>query len=387
MASSAYAQAPSLMSYQGRLLQGTNLVNGNVGMALRLYNVSSGGSILYADVNVVTVTDGLYSTFIGDGSVSGDLHTALTNSQVWLETVVNGATLTPRERLASAAYSLSTRGWRVSTNAEPSLTGNPEFNTMAGNSVGSVIGGGVGNVVSGSVYSVVAGGKDNQNLSVYGAIGGGQLNVVGADADHATIVGGRQNTIGADAYSSVIVGGYNNTILPDGELAVVLGGYSNRAVGYAYAAGIRAHALHRGSFVWADVAGSANVFASTASNQFLIRVAGGVGINTNAPQATLDVNGSVRVGGGSIFNRMVEGTAVLGSGTNTMSYSVVFPTAFTSTPKVIVSPRNDPVFDVVDTFGASVRKVTLTNFVVNVHRIDSTGGWAQQLRLDWIAWH
>ena len=38
------AQTPQLINYQGRLLIGTNLVNGNIGLSLRLFNVASGGT-------------------------------------------------------------------------------------------------------------------------------------------------------------------------------------------------------------------------------------------------------------------------------------------------------------------------------------------------------
>ena len=70
---SASAQVPQLINYQGRLVLGTNLVNGTVGLSLRLFNVPSGGSSIYEDSNSVTVVDGLYATFIGDNTVSGSL--------------------------------------------------------------------------------------------------------------------------------------------------------------------------------------------------------------------------------------------------------------------------------------------------------------------------
>ena len=62
---SAFAEVPQLINYQGRLLSGTNLVNGTVGLSLRLFKVPAGGTSLYEDSNTVTVADGLYSTFIG----------------------------------------------------------------------------------------------------------------------------------------------------------------------------------------------------------------------------------------------------------------------------------------------------------------------------------
>lgn len=105
-ACSCGAQVPQIINYQGRLLDGTNLVNGSVGVSLRLFNVSSGGSPICEDSNSVTVVDGLYATFIGDTTTSGSLGAALTNAQVWLEVAVNGVALTPRERMGSAAYAV-----------------------------------------------------------------------------------------------------------------------------------------------------------------------------------------------------------------------------------------------------------------------------------------
>ena len=101
-----WANPPPQINYQGRLLLGTNLVQGEVALRLRLFNQPTGGVGLYEDTGTVTVVDGLYATVIGDGTYSGDLLAALTNEAVYLEVEVNGSTLVPRERLQSAAYAL-----------------------------------------------------------------------------------------------------------------------------------------------------------------------------------------------------------------------------------------------------------------------------------------
>jgi hypothetical protein len=482
-------------------------VNGNVALTLRLYNVSAGGAILYADSNTVAVSDGLYATLIGDNTISGTLDGAFTNSQVWLEAVVNGTVLTPREQMVAVPFARMVNGLQVQRTNNIALNPVVGSNVVEGSSVfsaigggrmniirsgveGAVIAGGVSNIIGtssdnatiggghrnlvslDSTNSVVSGGRYNfifspntviggggSNLvraganfsailgggfntinasSVFATVSGGASNTIDENAIHATIGGGRQNTIEHDTGSSTIsggrsnlieqggyyaaigggrdnvigptsrnatvsggwmnkiqtnatygaiAGGFNNRIESDASFSTILGGFSNsvgRFATNAMAAGRKAQALHRGTFVWADYDGGP--FASTDTDQFLVRAAGGVGINTNAPQATLDVNGSVRVGGGSVFDRIVEGTTVLGPGTNTMSYAVTFPKAFASSPKVIATPRNDPSFNVPDTFCVTIRSISTTGFVLNVHRVDSAGGWAQQLRLDWIAW-
>jgi hypothetical protein len=102
----ASGDVPTIINFQGRLMDGTNLVNGTVGLEIRLFNVPSGGGPRYEDSKQVALADGLHSTFIGDQTNSGNFAQALTNAEVYVETAVNGTTLTPRERLASVAYAL-----------------------------------------------------------------------------------------------------------------------------------------------------------------------------------------------------------------------------------------------------------------------------------------
>jgi hypothetical protein len=104
------AEVPSLLHYQGRLAQGTNLVNETVSLSLRLYDAATLGNLLYEDSNSVAVADGLYSTFLGDDTNFGDLGAALTNAGVWIEVAINNAALTPRERVTAVAYALVAAG-------------------------------------------------------------------------------------------------------------------------------------------------------------------------------------------------------------------------------------------------------------------------------------
>jgi hypothetical protein len=62
---------------------------------------------------------------------------------------------------------------------------------------------------------------------------------------------------------------------------------------YSFAAGRRAKAVHDGAFVWADQTDAD--FSSTASDQFLIRANGGVGIGTPSPNEQLDVDGKLHM--------------------------------------------------------------------------------------------
>jgi hypothetical protein len=100
------AQAPELINFQGRLLNGTNLQNGAVALSVRLYDGAAGTNLLYEDSNSVTAADGLYSTFLGDNTTFGSLASAMAGTNVYLEVAVSGAALSPRERIGSVAYAL-----------------------------------------------------------------------------------------------------------------------------------------------------------------------------------------------------------------------------------------------------------------------------------------
>ena len=115
-------------------------------------------------------------------------------------------------------------------------------------------------------------GKFNNVTARNAVIGGGSNNVVAVGADFSTVAGGDSNN-GSGRYS------------------IVLGGQLNKAgADFTMAAGRRAKANHTGSFVWADSPSLAGAdFASTSSNQFLIRAGGGVGIGTAAPSRELEV--------------------------------------------------------------------------------------------------
>lgn len=104
----AQAQVPELINYQGRLLQGTNLVNTSTSIVFRLYDEAGGGTLLYQETQNVQIVDGLYSVRIGENIPEpGSLAAAFTGRVVYLEIAVGDETLEPRERIASVAYAFS----------------------------------------------------------------------------------------------------------------------------------------------------------------------------------------------------------------------------------------------------------------------------------------
>jgi trimeric autotransporter adhesin len=149
--------------------------------------------------------------------------------------------------------------------------------------VGDVISGGVQNFASGQ-YSTVGGGLRNSSAALGATVMGGWDNAAGNS--YATVGGGRDNIAGGQ--DATVAGGLNN--IANGFRSSIPGGSNNVANGnYSFAAGLRAKAEHAGTFVWADSENSD--FTSTEDRQFLIRAAGGVGINTNNPARMLHMRG------------------------------------------------------------------------------------------------
>ncbi|HEX2836854.1 MAG TPA: hypothetical protein VHN77_01870 [Phycisphaerales bacterium] len=166
-------------------------------------------------------------------------------------------------------------GNKIGTFSNSGFVGAGEFNTVSG--YAGVVGGGVQNTASGE-RSVVAGGWGNQATNIRATVGGGVNNT--ASGDHSTVAGGYNNT--ASGGSAFVPGGAN--CLAQGALSAAMGNL--------------AKAYHDGSFVWGDSSNA--LLESTAPNQFLIRAGGGVGINTAAPNARLNVYGPAN-GGVNIF--------------------------------------------------------------------------------------
>lgn len=103
----AFAEVPEQINYQGRLVNGTNLVQGTVTIVFGIYTNASGGNALYADTQTVAVVDGLYAAAIGaSNKPNGALRSALAQPPCYLQVTVNGTPLTPREPIVSVGYAL-----------------------------------------------------------------------------------------------------------------------------------------------------------------------------------------------------------------------------------------------------------------------------------------
>ena len=265
LALAASAQPPALINHQGRLVDGTNLVNDTVEIVFRMYHQDMGGAPQYAETQTVVVVDGLYSAMIGASNASPTaLEGALDGETVYLEIAVDGTALSPRERLICAPYAMvattvPTGSIETAMLADQAVTGAKIADgtvTFAdigpnGASSGQVmkwngIAWAAGNDAAPSLASYdengtfspapVASGADaiaqGAGAAVLGpgsVVGGGKENTIQAAATNAVVAGGWQNVIESGAGWSVIGGGYGNTNKAGAHVATIGGGSWNVA--------------------------------------------------------------------------------------------------------------------------------------------------------------
>ncbi|MCA9304523.1 MAG: hypothetical protein KC996_10410 [Phycisphaerales bacterium] len=110
--------ADTTFTYQGSLKQSGGLANGQYQMTFRLFNAAAGGSQLAAvNAGNVTVVDGVFSVDLDFGANN------LNNSDRWIEIVVNGTALSPRQPIRRTPYAIQTRGIFVDDNGKVGLGG------------------------------------------------------------------------------------------------------------------------------------------------------------------------------------------------------------------------------------------------------------------------
>lgn len=345
------AIADTTITFQGQLDRQGSPYSGQADMMFRLFDAETGGNQIGSDQTVsVTVTSGVFTANIDFGAV-------FDGTSVWIETLVGSTKLGDRQRITSVPSSVTSLDWSKGNNqltyqgdvgigttnpvgefqvvgratfggsdniagGDRSFVGGGSKNLIAGaagfigggldngltsTSSGGFIGGGAGNIVGGSLGSGIVSGAENIVGGNYSVVAGGGGNVITGAASFVS--GGLNNTIIGDLTASGIVAGLRNSVSVGGDYSIISGGVENQITGgssfiasgvqnlaqgdFSFAGGVRAKALHNGTFVWAD-----NIdadFPSSAPQQFLIRANNGVGISTNVslPANGLGVAGDV----------------------------------------------------------------------------------------------
>lgn len=272
---------------------------GDVG--LRFIEPSTNDTIFNYDPNTSSLEIGLDNVVSGSRSfalgsinlVSGNNSFAIGSNNVVSQSnafaIGNGNDATGASSIASGTNNLA------SGSNSAILAGSDNQSTA----LSTFVGGGDRNYATGA-WGAIVGGSDNRAATLC-FVGGGVENT--ATGGYCAILGGITDTA-AGPFSAICAGAQNRT---DGEASFIGAGFANHTPGFCatipggqlnraagsltFAAGYRAKANHKGSFVWAD--STEADFATTANNQFLIRASGGVGIGTTAPGRMLQVGSNV----------------------------------------------------------------------------------------------
>lgn len=359
VAGASAAPLGTAFTYQGRLMDTGVPATGTYDLEFRLYDAASGGAQVGTTIDVpdVPIDGGIFTVSLDFGAqFTGQLRYLDVGVRPGASTG-SYTVLVPREKLAAApnaqyasnAAAAGSAPWTGVTGKPAGFNDGVDNDTLAGLACASGqvaqwngsawacaagAGGGASWSLSGNTGAGnFLGSTDNQpfelrvnnaralrvepqatspnwiagnaaNLAatgVAGAVIAGGSSGTGANKvtdDFGVVAGGTENSAGdaagttSDHPNATVGGGFFNAAT--GSYATIPGGYGNTATGdYSFAAGWGAHANTRGSFVWTCAACSQ--MTSTANDQFLISALGNVGINTNAPQATLDVAGKARV--------------------------------------------------------------------------------------------
>jgi len=96
---------PQTIDYQGRLADSDgNYLNGVVTVNFLIYNVETGGTELWNEIQDVSTANGIFHVQLG--SISAFPGTLFDGADRWLELIVGGETLSPRTQIASIPYSI-----------------------------------------------------------------------------------------------------------------------------------------------------------------------------------------------------------------------------------------------------------------------------------------
>ena len=188
----------------------------------------------------------------------------------------------------------------IVTNNQPTLRLIPATDVLNTNAVNVINGSPLNTVGAGVIAATIAGGGTtngsdlpNQVTGPYGTVGGGIKNIAGHDdvvgggeqnsatGDFSTISGGAANA--TSNIGAAISGGSAN--VASGSWSTVAAGQSNTASGdFSFAAGHRAKATTKGSFIWAD--SQDFDFGPSVANFFGVRATGGVGLTVAIDPST-----------------------------------------------------------------------------------------------------
>ncbi|MDH5768318.1 MAG: hypothetical protein OEZ31_05105, partial [Nitrospirota bacterium] len=104
----SFAEVPCKINYQGRLIKDNVPVDGTKTMVFSIYDSAVGPTLLWTSGNVsVEVHNGLFRYVIGSGGTDLSSINWTAGQSLYLEVVIDGETLTPREELSAYPYAIN----------------------------------------------------------------------------------------------------------------------------------------------------------------------------------------------------------------------------------------------------------------------------------------
>jgi|GEM_PF-1386943 len=126
LAAHAAAEVPGLIGFQGQLTENSNPVDGEIEISFKIYNVATGGSPMWTEVQTVTVEDGRYSVLLGSVTTLEGLEFF---GDRWLALQVTGQSeMAPRYRLATSPFSMRSRVADSASNIPSGLVDSTKIN-------------------------------------------------------------------------------------------------------------------------------------------------------------------------------------------------------------------------------------------------------------------
>jgi len=164
----AYAQAPQLINYQGKLLTDGKPTEGPVDITFAMYPAASGGTALWTETqSAVPLSNGMFNVLLGSiTAFQPDIFT--TSGERWLGIKVGqDAEMMPRFRLSSVAYAIHSAHSDTAEFAKTAVT------TSTGNTLDQAYdqgGAGVGRTITADAGAVYIAGSSG--LTVAGNVSG-----------------------------------------------------------------------------------------------------------------------------------------------------------------------------------------------------------------------
>ncbi|ANM31386.1 hypothetical protein ABI59_20125 [Acidobacteria bacterium Mor1] len=124
VAGSALAAVPTVMNYQGRLTDNSpqqNPLDTTVSIEFHLYDSAMGSDVLWSETwPSVQVVDGIFSVLLGSNG-SPIPPTVFSQENRYLELIINGETLAPRQRLGAVGYAFEAERLALACNEGETL--------------------------------------------------------------------------------------------------------------------------------------------------------------------------------------------------------------------------------------------------------------------------